>query len=223
MTRDARRRGICKLIEAWERFEVAQGCNSELPTVFSYKASALMRRESGYWVVAFTEQACKVAAFLLFDVYDSLRLWWVSTTLIAAMRGLDLSPVLGSQANVDELHRLLDVVESVDFTTVAEANNWRYANAWRSPGRDGIGGDFIYFDPWARRKLTYSEYEAILLRGRRQLPFGHPIGLNYDVHVDGWNGREYSPPPTDGDDMDQDVGVFRPEVRFLTDEDILVS
>ena len=74
MTRDARRRGFCKLVDAWDLFEVAQGCNSELPTVFSYKMSALMRRESGLWVVVFTEQTCKVAALLLFDVYDSLRL-----------------------------------------------------------------------------------------------------------------------------------------------------
>jgi len=221
MTRDARRRGFSKLIEAWERFEVAQGCNCELPTVFSYKTSALMRRESGYWVVAFTEQACKVAAFLLFDVYDSLRLWWVSPTLIAAMRGLDLSFVLGSQANEDELYRLLDVVESVDFTTVDTANSWRYANAWRSVGRDGIGGDFVRYDPWTRRRLTYQEYEAILLRGRRQLPAGHPTGLDYDIHLEGWDGREYSPPLNDKGDADQVADVVQPEVRFLTDEDIL--
>ena len=110
ITRDARRRGFSKLIEAWERFEVAQGCHSELPTVFSYKTSALMRRDYGYWVVDFTEQACKVAAFILFDVYESLRLWWLSPTLIAAMRALDLSFVLGSQANAEELYRLLDVI-----------------------------------------------------------------------------------------------------------------
>ena len=86
-----------------------------------------MRRDSGYWIVSFTEQACKVAAFILFDVCDSLGLWWVSTTLIAAIKGLDLSLVLGSQANVGELHRLLDVVASIDFTTAEVANNWRYA------------------------------------------------------------------------------------------------
>ena len=102
LTRDARRRGFCKLIKAWRRFEVAQGCNCELPTVFSYKMSALMHRDFGYWVVALTEQVCKVAAYVLFDVYDSLRLSWVSPTLIAAMKALDLSFVLGIQANVDE-------------------------------------------------------------------------------------------------------------------------
>jgi len=97
--------------------------------------------------VAFTEQACKVAAFIMFDVYDSLRLWWVSPTLIAAMKALDLSFVLDSQANAEELYRLLDVVASVDFTTVDPTNSWRYADAWRSVSRDGIGGDFVYFDP----------------------------------------------------------------------------
>ena len=107
MTRDAGRRGLCKLIDAWNLFEVAQGCNSEVHTVFCYKMSALMRHESGLWVVAFTEQECKVAAFLMFDVFDSFRLWWVSPTFIVAMKALDLSFVLGSQVNVEELYRLL--------------------------------------------------------------------------------------------------------------------
>ena len=72
---------------------------------------------------------------------------------------------------------------------------------------DGIGGDFVYYDPWLRLRLTYVEYEATLLKGRRQLPTGHPTDLDYDVHLDGWDGREYSPPLVDDDDMDQIVGV----------------
>ena len=137
------------------------------------------------------------------------------------MRGLDLSFVLGSQANVDELYRLLDVVESVDFATVDPMNSWRYADAWRSVGRDGIGGDFVYYDPWTRRRLTYAEYEAILLRGRRQLPVGHPTGLDYDMVLDGWDGREYSPPPSVSDDQGSAVVDDASEVGYLTDEDIL--
>ena len=59
------------------------------------------------------------------------------------------------------------------------------------------------------------------MRGRRQLPAGHPTGLDYDIHLEGWDGREYSPPLNDKDDADQVADVVRPEVRFLTDEDIL--
>ena len=45
--------------------------------------------------------------------------------------------------------------------------------------------------------------------------------MNVSRTVDELDGREYSPPPVDDDDMDQIVGVVQPEVRFLTDEDIL--
>ena len=69
--------------------------------------------------------------------------------------------------------------------------------------------------------MTYSEYEAILLRGRRQLPVGHPIGLDYDVDLDGWDGREYSPPPNVDDDLGSDEVDAAPEVGYLTEEDIL--
>ena len=166
MTRDARRRGFCRFPEAWQRYEVAQGCTPELPTVVSYKTSQLMRRDSGWWVVVYTEHACKTAAYLLMDVYDSLRLWWIPTALIEAIRALDLVEVLGNQANVHELNQLLQVIESTDFTMVDSQNSLRYANTGFCPGRTAPGGDFIYYDPWTRTKLSKSQYEAMRTRGR---------------------------------------------------------
>lgn len=74
-----------------------------------------MRRESGWWVVAYTEMVCRTAALLLFDVYDSLRLWWVPQATIDAWRNIDLVSILGSQANVDELLDLLRVVKKTHF------------------------------------------------------------------------------------------------------------
>jgi len=90
------------------------------------------------------------------------------------MKALDLSFVLRSQANVEELHRLLDVVASVDFATVDPMNSWRYGNAWRSVSRDGTGGEFVYNDALARRRLTYSEYEMISSYG---------IVVNYRLEI----------------------------------------
>ena len=75
----------------------------------------MMRRESGWWTVAYTDFVCRTAAFMLTDVYDSLRLWRLSTAMIEAMRSLDLVSILGSQGNVDELMGLLNSIEGTDF------------------------------------------------------------------------------------------------------------
>ena len=85
------------------------------PRVFTYKSSQLFLRKSGCWVVAYTEHVAEVAVWLLWEVYDSMRLWWVSPSVIRGIRALDLLLVLGCQANVDELHSLLDVIETTWF------------------------------------------------------------------------------------------------------------
>ena len=105
--------------------------------------------------------------------------------------------VLGNQSNVHELNQLLQVIESTDFTMVDSQNSLRYANTGFCPGRTAPGGDFIYYDPWARTKLSKSQYEAMRTRGRKQMLSGHPVGYDFDVFVDGWDGRDYSPPARD--------------------------
>ena len=54
----------------WKRFEVPRNCYVELPPIFTYKPQALRDEDSGWWVVAYTEHAAKVAAFTLFEAYD---------------------------------------------------------------------------------------------------------------------------------------------------------
>ena len=117
--------------------------------------------------------------------------------MIEAIRALDLVEVLGNQANVHELNQLLQVIEGTDFTMVDSQNSLRYANTGFCPDRTAPGGDFIYYDPWTRTKLSKNQYEAMRTRGRRQMIAGNLVGYDFDVVVDGWDGRDYSPPARD--------------------------
>lgn len=49
-------------------------------------------------------------------MYDTYRLWALSTDLIQDIGELDLDCVLGSRRNADELRRLVEVIETMDFT-----------------------------------------------------------------------------------------------------------
>ena len=77
--------GFAELTPQWRKLEVPRGCNAELPMIFSYKMDELRDPQSGYWVIAYTEWVVKVAAFVLFDVYDSYRLWALSPAMIEAL------------------------------------------------------------------------------------------------------------------------------------------
>ena len=70
-----------------------------------------MDPRSGWWVVAYTEQAVKTAVYILMDVYFILRVWSVSPHLARALGELNLDAALGCAANVAEFRRLLGVIE----------------------------------------------------------------------------------------------------------------
>ena len=76
-------------------------------------------------------------------------------------------------------------------------NSLRYANLGFCPGRTAPGGDFIHYDPCTRTKLSKNQFEAMRTRGRKQMIAGHPVRYDFDVVVDGWDGRDYSPPARD--------------------------
>ncbi len=194
MNHEARRRSFVRLPAGWDRYEVPQGANVRTPRVFTYKPSQMLARDSPWFVVAYTEQVAETAVWLLFEVYDSLRLWWVSPDTIRGIRALDLRVVLGNQANVDELESLLCVIEGTRFEREPVAQSLRYTEANGCLGRTGPGGDFIYYDPWAEKKLTPKEYQEKLVRARPQMPAGHPTGYDFDAVVEGWDGRRYTPP-----------------------------
>lgn len=80
-----------------------EGALIELPGVVGHVPSALRRKKSEWWVVAYTEYTACAAAFILCAVYDSLVLWCVPDQMIAMRRLLDLTFVLGNKSNVKEL------------------------------------------------------------------------------------------------------------------------
>ncbi|MEM9094860.1 MAG: hypothetical protein AAGC62_07800, partial [Pseudomonadota bacterium] len=171
--------------EAWSDFEVPRNCPVEMPPVFTYKPSHLVDPSSGWWVVAFTEHAAKTAAFILFEAYDNFKLWWLSSRLIEGIRRLPLAEILGNQANANELRRLLDVIESTDFAELPPS--WRLRTRRNdgkefSPGRRGRGGDWVYYDPWKRRKVDKAEAEDLAFL-RPRLPEGHPTGLDFQSDI----------------------------------------
>ena len=176
------------LTTTWGRLEVPRGCNSELSPVFTYYPEPLRDPRSPFWIIGYTDHAAKSACWLLQDVYDRFRLWCFSSDLREAIRELDLTAVLGSKHNQDEVHRLLTVMDNTDYRQypVAWRNRGdRHVHADRSPGRTGPGADYILYDPWSRKKITKAEADH-LMKNRRRRPAGYPTGFNHDVDVSGF-------------------------------------
>ena len=69
----------------------------------------------------------------------------------------------------------------------------RYAEGNPYVGRYGLGADFVYYDPWNRRRMTKVQYENLRTRGRQQMPVGHPTGFDFDTPTSGWDGKTLTP------------------------------
>lgn len=65
-----------------------------------------------------TEMVVKTAAFVLKEAYDQYRLWALSPRTVRFSRELNLLPVLGFHANVNEYLCQLRVIEATDFTVL---------------------------------------------------------------------------------------------------------
>ena len=106
--------------------------------------------------------------------------------MITIMRGLDLSVVLGNQENVDEFNSMLEVISGTDFSALPSSWSSRGSAGRRNRhtaglclGRRGDGADFVYYDPWERRKITEEEMGVRMRSPRRPLPDGHPTGHDF--------------------------------------------
>ncbi len=207
MNRAARRHAFPTPTAFWNSIQLPEGALVEMPGVMAHLPSKLRRRESGWWVVAYTEYAARAAAWLLSEVYDSLLLWYVPPALIELMTSLDLSFVLGNQQNVEELRGLLRVVSQTDFSLHSPAQRLRMSHGRASTS---AAADYLYYDPWRGQVLTYEQYIAMRTRGRVQMPAGHPSGFNWAEEVEGWDGRRYVRP------ADVEVGgEVAPTVRYF--------
>ncbi len=192
----------------WKRLEVPRGCVAELPAVFSYKTSELLDPQSGWWVVAFTEWAAKVAGAVLGDVYDTFRLWYLPPLMIAGIRSLDLVTVLGNATNAAEMRRLLAVIEATDFSTKPDHWNERSKRLGthaveHSPGRAGNGADFIYYDPWHRRVISemeaFRKSHATLVK-----PTDYPERFDYESPIPELSWEDVCGEVDQGTDDDED-------------------
>jgi len=165
------------------RIEPPLGCNTEMPSVVSYKGSALIDPRSGYWMVFYTEKAAKTAAFIMLDAYDNYRLWNVSQRMIGFLRKLNLVPILGNQVNVDEFYYMLDLVEQTNFRRLPR--HWR-SNAKRRGAARYVFADFMYYDPYSRDCITESEYRTLRNQPRPIRPAGYPTGFDFTQEIPGW-------------------------------------
>ena len=216
MSQGARRANVIPVTSHWRSIEVPRGFYAELPLVFSYVTSRFLDdRDSGFWVLAYTEFAAVTAAFLLWDAYDNRRLWYLSRHMIRFIRELDLGPVLGSAENYQEVLRFLNLIEAKDWSTVPESNSFRergYSNRQDlSPGKTGSGGDFFHYDPWRNEEIT-----AEGARERRNqvptMPAGHPTGYkNVDDVEMGWEaGPANAEQGEDAEELGSEGGEITP-------------
>ena len=162
----------------WDRIEVPRGCLVELPPVLTYFGSKLLRDpHSGFWTVFYTEWAVKTAVFILWDVYDNCRLWYLQPTTIDHLKRLDLRVPLGGSDNSSEFRRLLAVIEQTDWSAVPKewSRRGKLNRRDHSKGRDAEAGDYIFYDPWSGEKVSAAR--ASELRAQRPaMPVGQLTG-----------------------------------------------
>lgn len=165
----------------WHEIESPRGCAVELPPALTYVGSLLTNDPfSGYWVVVYTEFIAKMAAYVLWDVYDTYRLWYMSPTARRYARELDLSSVLGSRANQEEFCRLMDVIDQINWNLVPAGQAARGAHDYdHSPGRNSPGGDFVWYDPWTSQHIDGAQAKH-LRENPRAMPPTQPTGYMFE-------------------------------------------
>lgn len=93
----------------------------------------------------------KYVSFVLWELYDTLRIWYVPPRVREITREVDLSLILGSEVNHGEFLYQLDVVDSTDWSEVPLSQARRDTRSDNhSPDRTNISGDFIWYDPYTR-------------------------------------------------------------------------
>lgn len=82
----------------WLVVEVPHGCLAEFPAVLTYSRSYLLAdAQNGAWVAFYTEWTARVAAYLLWDVFDTYHLLYITLVWRQKIRSLDLSCPFGLQ------------------------------------------------------------------------------------------------------------------------------
>lgn len=111
----------------------------------------LLDLDSPWWIVTYTKLAPKTAAFVLFDVYDSCRLWALSREMIQGILYLNLKTVLINVGNERECLTLIDAIERSYFRDLPGEWSTRGALPSLAPGSTGCSAEFRY-------KTLYGSY-----------------------------------------------------------------
>lgn len=140
----------------YKHIEGPQGFRFEKESNFTYKFRHFIEhRETGSWVVEYTERVVRVCAFVLFATYNKYELWYVSKDIINFARHLAMAMgvELGPRRNVCELMEFRrDLVKYI----LLLPNGWRnrtYRAMDCHPGPFDESADFVYYYPWKRRKI----------------------------------------------------------------------
>lgn len=115
---------------------------------------------SAWWVVHCTGWGFNVAVYLVWDAYDTRRLWLFPPRLRLAIRSLtsDAMRVLLGAEGYSELVRLLGVIDRTRWKDVPE-NQHECSRGSRSdavdyfPSRWVLGADYIYIYPTTRNPV----------------------------------------------------------------------
>ena len=161
----------------------------------------MLDEESGWWVVGYTEKTARTSAFVLFDAYDNFRIWKLSRKMIRFMRKLDLRLVLGSARNVEEFNHILGLIERTRFKRLP--SHWG-SNSKRRNQSVGLGkrrgGDWCYYNPYTRKRITEKQYEELRRQPRPVRPPNYPTGFNHDVEIPGWEEDDSDGSESDDED-----------------------
>ena len=180
----------------WQQIEAPEGLRVEMSPCLAYAGCQIMRnlRTSSMWRVLYTEYIAKMAGAWLWEMYDTYRMFHLPTRAVFLMRMLDLSPVLGSTANAEELRALLDVMQSVDWDNPSVVPLGQNARTRIEPNyapgrRHSTCGDWVWYNPWERTFIT--EDDAAYFRANPfEAPEDQPDGYFY------WDGTSNVIPTT---------------------------
>lgn len=129
-------------------------------------------------VLVYTELVLKTAAYILYKLYDTCRIWLLSRKMIQGIRRFDQKTLLGNAANASEYLSLVDVIEDSRF--------WDLLNTWSCsvllsphPGCSNGAADYRFNNPFSSC-FTSKDDERVGFRGiDRRVPFRHGTGFDF--------------------------------------------
>lgn len=113
-------------------------------------------RQSWLWTAAFTARVVPLCSAIIIAVDSENGLWYVPAVIntISGALGQGMSVAIGLRSNEPEILEMLEVIESTRFEHLLNAWHKRtfhtvdYHSGWPR-----LDGDFVYYDPWPRRKI----------------------------------------------------------------------